>query len=107
MDNRPDGQGGQISLPLVYVGAEEVPVLLANMFVSQFEQNEFILTVGQLVPPILIGTLEEREEQAKKVGYVAVKIVAKLGLTRQRVVELIQLLQENLRNYDTEQQRRG
>jgi len=103
MDDATERHPGEISFPLVYVGAEEVPVLLANVFVSQHEQNEFILTIGQLVPPMLFGTDEERLEQAKKVAYVPVKVVTRLALTRQRIVELIEVLQENLRNYDAAQ----
>lgn len=95
-----------LRVPLVYVGGEDMPVLLANNFVIQHEQNEFVLTIGQLIPPILLGSREERLEQAKRLSYVPVKIVAKIGLTRQRLVELISVLQTNLATYD-EKQRRG
>lgn len=99
----PDQEAG-IPVPIVYVGAEDVPVLLANQFVIQHEQNEFVLTLGQVTPPILLGTLEERREQAQKLAYVPVKVVARVAFTRERLVELIEVLQEHLRKYDT---RRG
>jgi len=90
-------------IPIVISGAEDVSIHFANQFVIQHQQNEFILTIGQLVPPMLFGTDEERLEQAKKVAYVPVKVVTRLALTRQRIVELIEVLQENLRNYDAAQ----
>ena len=95
-----------ITLPIVYIGLEDVPVLFGNNFVIQHEQDEFILTVGQLTPPIVLGTQEERIEQAKKLSYISVKVVARIGFTRQRLVELIQILEENLKTYD-ERQRGG
>ena len=93
-----------VSLPVVYIGAEDEPILFANQFVIQHEKNEFVLTVGQLQPPILLGSPEERKEQAKKLTYVPIKVVARFGLTRQRVAELIEVLQSNLRRYDEKQE---
>jgi hypothetical protein len=87
-------------LPIVRVGVEDVPVYFANNFVVQHQQDEFFLTVGQFQPPILLGTAEERRKQLEELGYVPVKVVARLGLTRQRLVELIEVLQENLRKHD-------
>lgn len=92
-----------ISLPLVYVGVEDVPLLFTNQFVIQHHQNEFILTLCQVTPPILLGTKQERREQAKRLSYIPVKVVARIAFTRQRLVELISVLQENLRTYDATQ----
>ena len=93
-----------ITLPVTYLGLEDVPILFANQFVIQHEKNEFILTVGQLQPPILLGSPEERKEQAKKLTYVPIRVVARFGLTRQRLVELVEALQNNLRKYDEKQE---
>ena len=93
-----------ITLPVTYLGLEDVPILFANQFVIQHEKNEFVLTVGQLQPPILLGSPEERKEQAKKLTYVPIRVVARFGLTRQRLAELIEALQSNLRKYDEKQE---
>ncbi len=89
-----------ILLPVVYVGADDVPVLLTNQFVIQHEQNEFILTLGQLSPPILLGTDEEKREQAKNVAYVPIKVVGRFTFTRQRLGELVDVLKRHLDKYD-------
>jgi len=89
-----------ISLPIVRVGLEDVPIHFINDFTIQHDKGEFFLTVGQLQPPILLGTLEERKKQAEKLGYVPIKIVARFGLTPRRLKELIDVLQENLRKYN-------
>ncbi len=93
-----------ITLPVTYLGVEDVPILFANQFVIQHEKNEFVLTVGQLQPPILLGSPEERKEQAKRLTYVPIRVVGRFGLTRQRLAELIEVLQSNLRTYDKKQE---
>jgi len=93
-------EGETFEVPLVFVGAEDVPVLLGNNFIIQHQQDEFILSVGQFTPPILVGTLEERERVAKEITHLPVKIVARVAMTRQRLVELIEILQTNLKTFD-------
>lgn len=90
----------QVALPIVYVGAEDVPILFANQFVIQHSQQEFFLTVGPLQPPILLGKPEEVQEQVKRLGYVPVKVVARLALTEQRLRELIKVLEAHLTRFD-------
>ena len=89
-----------VTVPLLFVGAEELPILYANHFVIQYERDAFILTVGQLSPPILIGNESEQREQLEALSYVEVKTVARLAFTRGRLDELIGILQANLRAFD-------
>ena len=89
-----------VAVPLVYVGAEDVPIMYANHYVIQHQQDEFILTVGQVSPPILIGDEAEQREQAERLSYVPVKVVARLALTRARLTEVIAVLQTNLKTFD-------
>jgi hypothetical protein len=88
-------------VPLAWIGVEDLPALVANQAVVQFTaENEFIVIFGQVAPPILLGNEEQRREQLRSVTFAAVKPVARLGLTRARVQELIQVLNENLANHD-------
>ena len=89
-----------IAVPIVYVGADEVPVHYANSFIVQHQQNEFFLSIGTLTPPILIGSPDEVREQAKQISYVPVRVQARIAMTRDRLVELIGLLTENLATFD-------
>jgi hypothetical protein len=96
-----DEEQDRVEIPLAWIGVEDVPVLATNQALVQFTaENEFVLTFGQLAPPILLGSEEERREQLKMITFAAVKPVARLGLTRQRVEELIRVLTENLENHD-------
>jgi hypothetical protein len=97
-------QEGMVRIPLVYVGVEDVPIHFANQFVIQHVQGDFVLMLGQMTPPVLLGTDEERRTQAEKVAYVPVKVVARVAFSRERLVELIEVLREHLRKYDTQRE---
>ena len=88
-----------IAFPVIWSGPEDVPILFINAFVSQFDQtlDAFIVTMGQMTPPALLGaTPEEIRAQAEQISYVPVKPVVRLGLTLTRFRELIATLQANL-----------
>lgn len=91
---------GSVTLPLVWLGPEDVPILYCNAFVSQFDpqtMDSIIVTVGQLTPPAISGaTNDEREEQLRSVSFVPIKPVVRLGLTLARARELAATLQANL-----------
>jgi hypothetical protein len=90
-----------ISLPLVWVGADDLPVNFVNQFLGVVQPNEIFLTVGSMVPPAILGdTLEEREATLRNITYVPVKPVARLGFTPARLRELIKVLQDTLSNYE-------
>jgi hypothetical protein len=100
----PTGEG-TLRIPLVYVGAEDVPILFVNQFVIQYVQDDFILMLGQMTPPILLGTDEERRAQAEKVAYVPINVVARVAFSRGRLVELIEILQDHLSKCDVQRER--
>ncbi len=92
----------RIELPLSWVCLDEHPVLLANQFLIQMGgREEFVLSLGQLVPPPLVGTPDEQAEQASEISFVPVRPLARVNLTRTRLVELIQILQIQLERHDT------
>jgi hypothetical protein len=97
-----DEENLQRDIPTAWIGAEDLPVLFVNTFVGQVQAQEgvFYLTVGQAVPPALIGTPQEQAEQLKQIAYVPVKPVARLALTKPRLQELVGILQANLDQYE-------
>jgi hypothetical protein len=91
----------QLQLPIVWVGLEDVPVLASNqMAIQHVGRDEFILTFGELTPPLLVGTEEQRLEQAKLISFVTVTPVARVSFNRQRLTDLIRVLEENLARHD-------
>jgi hypothetical protein len=96
------GQPEPIEIPIVWVGVEDAQVLFANQFLGQVEQEEIVLTFGQITPPVLLGSPEQRIQQAGRLGFVPVKTVARFGMTRARLEELIGVLQTTARNFDAQ-----
>ena len=92
-----------IRLPLFVTGADEVPIVFANMMIIQHEQQEFMLTFCQYSPPLALGPPEAQREQVKSMPYVPVKVVSRIGFTPQRMAELIAILQENYQKWQAQQ----
>lgn len=90
-----------ITVPVVWVDADDLPVQLVNQFVGVVQPNEVFLTLGTLVPPAIMGqTEEERKAMAESVEFVRVKPVARIALTPARLRELIGVLEQTLANYE-------
>ncbi len=96
-------------VPLAWIGAEDLPVLFVNQIVGQVDPQDdaFYLTLGQTVPPALIGTPEQRRAQAEELAYLPVKPVARISLTRKKLEELVAVLQTNLDQHDEIRRMRG
>jgi hypothetical protein len=80
----------EVQLPVRYVGANDVPILLANQFLLQVDEHGggFILSIAQLAPPILMGSIEQRRAQAGEIG--------RYSLARERAEALAGLLERAL-----------
>src|SRR5262249_14196237 len=84
-------------LPLAWVDADEVAVLFANQFLVQHLGGpQFVLSVGQALPPPLVGTPEEQAAQVERIPYVAIKTLARISLEERRLEELVTVLQSVL-----------
>lgn len=97
-----DEENVEFEIPLTWIGAEDLPVLFVNKIVGQVEPEEhvFYLTIGQALPPALIGTPEEKLRQLQGIAYVPIKPIARLAFTRKKLEELIAILQTNLDQYE-------
>jgi hypothetical protein len=90
-----------LGLPSAWTEFDETPILFANRFLAQHQPSEFILTLGQVTGPPLTGTPEEIREHAAE-RQLPIGTVARVGLTRHRVIELIAVLQSELDEHDRE-----
>jgi hypothetical protein len=98
------------AVPVVWAGVEDVPILYANTFVCQWDiatHGGFILTIGQLTPPAIMGTPDEVRQQAEQVSFVPVRAVARVGITRAKLDELIAILTINRDGYDEHVRKMG
>jgi hypothetical protein len=95
---------GAITLRTLWRGVEDQPLLFANQFVIQTQQDAIILTVGQFQGPILLGNVEDQIAQARQLGHIPITVVARLAFTRERLGELSDALQEHIRKYDSQRE---
>ena len=90
-----------VQLPIVWSGNEDLTIVLVNQFLGQVGlQDEVVLTFGQLTQPALLGTPEQQQEQARDIPFVSVKAVARLGVTKEGLDQLIEVLNKTRRNYE-------
>lgn len=87
-------------------GAETVAIQTANQFLVQIDgvgekPDQVILAVGQVTPPPVIGTPEQKHAQLEHVTSVNVITLARYSLTPARVGELIALLQQVQHAFET------
>jgi hypothetical protein len=99
-----ENEGRQV--PLVWENLDNLPVLLANQFIVQHFQDEFIITVGQTVPPALLGDEQARTAQLQQVEQVTARPIARIAFTRTRLIELVQALEAQREIYDRIQEAR-
>ena len=99
-----DDSGG-LKIPVAYIGLDEILTLHANQFVVQVGDDECLLTIGQLIPPVLLGTDEEKRQQAKDIPYVSIKALARYAISRRRLGELRDLIEQQLQRHDERESR--
>lgn len=97
----------RIEVPVVWVGADELPVLFVNQFIGQADKAEVFLTIGQMVPPAVIGTEAERREQLEHLQYAQIRPVARLAMTPAKLRDLLSILEVTLRNAEKQQEALG
>jgi hypothetical protein len=90
----------EIGASLEWIDFDEVPIVFANHFLVQHQPDEFVVSLGQVTGPPLVGTPEQIREQARGVSHVPIHAIARVGLTRQRLVELIGILRAELEEHD-------
>lgn len=82
-----------VNVPLVWkIG--ETPTQHATQFILQREDDLYYLTVGAVAPPVLIGTPEERHEQAKRLESVPVTVLARFVVSGKHMKQLRDLIGE-------------
>ena len=98
--DEPDGEGVSRKLPLAWTKFNEHTIVMANQFLVQHFGEMFVLAAGQVMPPPLLGTAEENKEAIDSLSHVPISTLARIGMTRTAMSELIAVLQRNLDSYD-------
>jgi len=96
----------EIQISLIWPDVEDLPVLRSNQFLGQLGQGpdgspeEFVLTLGYVAPPVMLGTPQQQEATFAAMGALSVKALSRVSMSRARLGELIEVLQVSADQYD-------
>jgi hypothetical protein len=91
-------------LPLLWDGLDSAEIFFVNQMIVQLgppgNEGEFILTLGQLHPPVLMGGQDANRAKLEALPYVTVRVVSKVAMPVSRVRELRDVLTQMLDTYE-------
>lgn len=96
----------RMPVSLIWPEVEEEPVFRANQFLGQISTTsagtpeDFLLTIGYVAPPVLLGTPDEQRATMGALGAVSVRTLCRVSMSRERLGELIQMLQGVAQQFD-------
>ena len=73
---------------------DDFPTPNATNIVVQHTQHEFIISLFEILPPVLVGTQEEQRQQARDLASLKAKCVARVIIAAGRMPEFLQVMQE-------------
>jgi len=93
------------AIPMDWSGAEDLPALAVNQVVAQLgpsgHAGEITLTLGYASPPIMLDDdPAEIRRQLSEIKALRVRVVGRFSLTRERMDELIKVLQTTAAKHD-------
>lgn len=97
-DDNSEAERGRTSLPLAYVAPDDaLHAGYANHFAVQFQSpGEWVLTVGQVTIPPLLGEPKAVEEQLERMPFLPVRIHGRYTLNRRNLVGLRDLIERQM-----------
>ena len=97
-----DSPPQQVQLTVNWDDAGKLPAMATNAFLVQQTPHEFILNFAFVNPPVFLKP--PTAEEVAKLGRVEATKIVRLAMSPGRVVELLQLLQQQLAAYQQSQQ---
>lgn len=94
----------QVAIPVLWEGLDSAEIKFVNQMIAQLgppgHEGEFLLTLGQLHPPVLMGSPDENKDKLESLPFVSVGVVAKVAIPVERVRQLRDLLTNMLDTYE-------
>lgn len=98
--NTDDSSDLGVAVPFVWEVPEGMITRHANHFIAQSDGVSLYLTFFEFIPPLIIGSAEQRQAQVAKIKEIRPTAVARLVVQPDLVEEMIGILQEQLRKYN-------
>lgn len=86
-------------LPLEWHLPEDLPSHYVNNIVVQQTPHEFIISFFETLPPLILGSPEEQQQQLEALTSVRAKCVARIIVNPNRMKDFIQALQRTYNGY--------
>lgn len=81
-----------IQMPIEWEMSNETPCRYATNMIIQTEKEEFILSFFELKPPLLLGSKEQRLEQAKKIGTIKANSIVSIIVSPERLSNWVKII---------------
>jgi hypothetical protein len=88
----------KVEMRIGYRSADSMRATFANHLVVQHDRGTFYLLFYEALPPMLIGTDEEKESQFKSIEAIPAHCVAKVAIPADRMESFVRVLAENFNN---------
>jgi hypothetical protein len=88
-----------LELSIRFEDASAAPAFYATNLVVQHTPHEFLLHFYDIVPPMLVGTDEEKRKQARALTQIVARPLARVVVAAGRMEEFIKVMQENLNTF--------
>jgi len=86
----------KIAIQINYKTPESLRVGFANHLIVQHDENTFYLSFFEALPPVLVGTEEERMQQLASLGPLPAYCVAKIAIPGDRMEKFVEVLAGNV-----------
>jgi hypothetical protein len=73
--------------------------------IVQHGENEFIISFFEAIPPVLLGTPEDRKSTLEQMGSVRADCVARIIVAANKMPTFIKALQQNMNSYQEKYER--
>lgn len=97
-------EGEVIQIRILWRGLDTQPLHYANQFIVQHDPSGIYLTAGHLQPPMLLGSPEEQQRQARELGNVFADTVGRMFISRRQAGQLLVALQDQIEHYDKQEE---
>lgn len=85
---------GKFTVPIIFGGADEVPIQHANCFFVSHTDDEFFITFAQAHPPYKLKMTKQEIDEIKRSGLRS-RVIARIMVSPIKMKELLDILNEN------------
>jgi hypothetical protein len=94
-----DSRSETKAVKLVLDPPRDIASAYATNLLIQHSDTEFVVSFYEAMPPVLLGSPEERQAQLDEIGEVHARCVARIIVAPSRMQGFVNALQENLALY--------